>query len=113
MPKKNNHHLKTNFNHKLNCNGFIHIVPVSSAALEYINKEITMGTHDNSFPATRFKLIEISKLPLKDLSNALTVASHGITRDTFISKFLADFPNISLDTEVLILVFISEKVLLL
>ncbi len=63
---------------------------------------------DRRLNAHSYKLVRINKLKLENVTTAMTVASHGQTKQKFIERFINDHPGATTETKVIVLSFISK-----
>ena len=88
--------LPTNINGKLNCNGMLHIdkepgMRIGQRQLDAFLIEI--HTADNSHPPSRWKLVDMLRLPLYQLSSTITFPSHGMDMFAFAKDFISKNAN--------------------
>jgi hypothetical protein len=77
---------KTNYNNKLGCKVFPHIDVAPATGIPESKLEeriIEIRTADNSHPPVKTKLINLLRLPLWQVSDALTYPSHGMDSTAF------------------------------
>ncbi len=86
----------TNINGKLHCNVMVHI---SSAPLTCYPESAVMRnvieiiTIDRSYPPTNWKLLDLCRLPLGNLQNCFTYASHGLDFYDFYQQYKSIYPS--------------------
>ncbi len=84
-------YLQTNYNNKLACDYFIHIdlepkTGIPESVLE--NTVFEIRTKDNSHPPVKFKLVDLTRCPLENLTSNVTYQSHGLDWFDFIKWFM-------------------------
>jgi hypothetical protein len=92
-------YLPTNFNNKLACDFFIHIDEAPRSGIpesKLENTVIEIRTSDNSHPPVKTKMKDIIRLPLGDLSSALTWQSHGIDSIGFVKTTIQHKPKLNI-----------------
>jgi hypothetical protein len=84
---------KTNYNNKLDCKCFPHIdiAPVGGIRESEMEETVfEIRTRDNSHPPVKTKLVNLLRLPLWQISDALTYPSHGVDSTTFQEMMVVD-----------------------
>ena len=102
----------TNLNNKLQNQCFIHIDAAPARGLpesELEKTEIEIRTADNSHPPTRWKLNDLYRLPLCDLTSIMTFQSHALDAFEFQRSFLEK--NRSCDTCFPVAIYFYRKIL--
>jgi hypothetical protein len=85
--------LKTNYNTKLECKCFVHIDIAPTDRIPESKLEetvIEIRTADNSHPPVKTKLVNLLRLPLWQVSDAITYPSHGMDSTTFQEMMVVD-----------------------
>lgn len=94
--------ISTNLNNKLSCPFFIHIdkAGVNGIPESFLEKiKYVVKTKDGSHAPVTAKIINSIRQPLEDISEALTLLSHGMKREEFIVKVLTEVPGTNNQTE--------------
>lgn len=84
--------LKTNYNHKLGCDYIVHLdVAPSKTINESVADDLifVINTLDHSHPPVEYKLDDIARFPLRELTDTTTRLSHGMTREEY-KQFVAE-----------------------
>lgn len=77
---------KTNYNNKLDCKCFPHIDIAPNTGIpesKLSDTVIEIRTADNSHPPVKTKLVNLLRLPLWQVNDALTYPSHGCNSTSF------------------------------
>lgn len=93
--------IRTNFNHKLDCDLFIHIQVAQSTGIPG-STIIEMSTADGSHPPVLVSVIDSVRQKLKDLSSSYIYLSHGIDREKFVDLVMKADPSLTEDTEMVV-----------
>lgn len=93
---------KTNYNKKLDCPFFLHIdtappEPVPESALE--STIVFVVTIDASHPPVKTKVINLVRLPLKNVNENLVRMSHGISKEEFVKRMKSN-QGVTEETEI-------------
>ncbi len=86
----------SNINGKLHCNVMLHISAAPGTGIRESAVESTVIeiiTDDDSYPPSEWKLADICRLPLGDLQNFFTYASHGIDFYDFYRQYKRTYPS--------------------
>jgi hypothetical protein len=84
---------KTNYNNKMDCKCFPHIdiAPVGGIPESKMEETvIEIRTADNSHAPVKTKLVNLLRLPLWQINDALTYPSHGVDSTTFQEMMVVD-----------------------
>lgn len=84
---------KTNYNTKLECKCFVHIdiAPVGGITESKMSESIIeIRTADNSHPPVKTKLVNLLRLQLWQINDALTYPSHGMDSTAFQEMMVID-----------------------
>ena len=92
--------LQTNYNHKLPCNGFVHIdhAPAYGIPESDLGKSYLIETRDESSPAVTVVLDSLIRFTLKETYDIYTIPSHGLLAKAFIEAWLKMHPEDTLET---------------
>ena len=98
-------YMLTDLNHKLKCDGFLHISvpPVSGKSYASIvneGKVCVFKLRDGSNSSQPMKLIDLVKYKLSEVPECMTLASHGMTKIEFMKWWCAEHPKSGADGEV-------------
>ena len=97
--------LKTNLNHKLGCDQFIHIQIAGKSGITESTEESTIfrfTTNDQSHKPVLAKVHDSIHQKLGELAPIFPWLSHNISRDEFIEKVLKEVPGTTKQTEIVI-----------
>lgn len=100
----------TNLNQKLGCQAMVHVDlapsgPVRKSQLE--NTLIEIKTVDNSFPPTYWKLRDLLRVELHELTDIMVMPSHGVEAFEFQKQILST--NMKLTTSTPVAVYYYQK----
>lgn len=103
--------LRTNYNNKLDCLCFCHIdaapgKPITETDLSTAVFEIR--TVDNSHPPVKARLINLLRVPLKGLTDHLTLPSHGMNANEYYDWILSHKPNYDCDSQMAVYFYKRE-----
>jgi hypothetical protein len=102
--------LKTNYNHKLDCAGFVHIAPAPPTGVpeSKMNQVYTIATEDDSHPPVNYKLIDFIRVALKNVRSVFTIPSHGVECDSFILQYVDENPETSLECPMAVYFYVRD-----
>lgn len=92
--------LKTNYNTKLDCKCFVHIDIAPAGGIPESKMDdtiIEIRTADNSHPPVKTKLVNLLRLPLWKISDAVTYPSHGMDSTAFQEMMILTSDHMSPD----------------
>jgi hypothetical protein len=71
---------QTNYNNKLACQCFIHIdvAPKVRIPESQLERPLEIRTADNSHPPIQAKIVDMLRLPLRDITSIFSWPSHGL-----------------------------------
>lgn len=94
--------MRTNHNHKLDCDRFIHIQPTPRQGIPESLAEKTIfkiTTADKSHAPVHARIINSTRQSLMDLHEIFTLLSHGMEKNEFIDMVLHEMPGASAEIE--------------
>lgn len=97
--------MPTNYNKKLGCNYMVHVDLAPSQTIPETvlqNTVIEIRTKDESHPPSRWKLEDLCRLPLNQLTSSITWPSHGQQSFEFAKWFLENNTGTGMQTAVAI-----------
>lgn len=105
-------YLKTNYNNKLACSGFVHI---DVAPKEFISEsklaalDLEIRTADNSHPPVKVKLVDLLRVELFHLSSVMTYPSHGVDAFTFAEKLMKENSELKTTSPMAVYYYVRQE----
>lgn len=78
--------LRTNYNHKLSCDIFVHldVAPPERVPQQVLDETIfIINVMDQSHPPVTVKLDDVVRFPMRDLREICTLLSHGMSKQEY------------------------------
>ena len=94
------------WNHKLDCNGFVHISAALASEKSYeellndLREQEYVFMDGNGHTSATMRIIDMAKFKLSEVPLCMTLASHGMTNIEFISYWLQSNAGAGYDAEV-------------
>lgn len=83
----NTMYLKTNYNNKMGCRGFIHVdrAPKNPIPASKLGQLREIRTADNSHPPVQMQILALTRFQLGEIIDLLSIPSHGMDAVDFIN----------------------------
>lgn len=82
----------TNINHKLDCDGFVHVDRIGDpkpSHSQLVGRHVEFVTRDGSHPPVIKELYDVMTFRVRELTDCVALASHGMTASQLKESFLS------------------------